>query len=847
MRPMLSARLPYLWYPAVFALAIVLFATMLWVRFPLMISVYLPIALAALAVVALEQFAPERADWRPRWADVRADAAYLALVQVALPRMLTSLAVIAAAGQAYDRNSSWPHHWPLAAQVLLMVLLVDLVRYWLHRACHSFGPLWRLHEVHHSPDILYTLNVGRFHPLEKALHFCADSVPLLLLGVAPEVIGGYTLLYSVNGFFQHSNVRLRYGWLNYVVGSAQTHRWHHARDPRTAYCNFGNTVIVWDLLFGTWFLPRQRALDIGIPDRAYPKEFLAQMAAPFRAAHTQRRSVRAMIADLTMAVQMRITWMLNAPRIARQLRDPMRAQRALLRRILRANRDTTYGRLYGFGAIGSYEQFRAAVPVADYEALRPFVEAGMWAHEAALTLDPAVRYLRTSGSTGKAKDIPLTAAHQRRLRRIHRVSVANQHRLFPVAFAGSILVITSPATEGRLGNGTPYGSASGAIAGSTPRLVREKFVVPPEVLSIEDSEVKYLLILRLALARRDITYLGSANASTVLALMRLYRAHERQLLGDLERGGFFLASRVPPAILTALAARLAGDPRRAAEIRTLSADGAKPRLADLWPQLRLLVTWTCASAGIAARALRSELAPRTHVHELGYVSSEFRGTFTLGRRAGSGLPTVDAHFFEFVERARWDAGRPIFLTLGQLRTGVDYYVIVTTPSGLYRYFINDLVQVSAFVRRMPLLRFVQKGKGVTNITGEKLYEAQVLEAASRTMQACGRSARFVMMLADEAQQAYRLYVEADPGPRPPAAALAQAVDAQLQLLNIEYRAKRESKRLAPLEAHWLKSGSDEAYKRDCVARGQREGQFKTTAIAYAAQFAFDIAACVDRT
>lgn len=844
---MLSARLPYVWYPTVFALAIALFATMLWVRLPLMLSVYAPIVLAALAVVALEQFAPERADWRPRWADVRADAAFLALIQVALPRVLTPLVVMIAAGQAYDRESVWPHQWPLAAQVLLMVLLVDFVRYWLHRACHSFGPLWRLHEVHHSPDILYTMNVGRFHPLEKALHFCADAVPFLLLGVAPEVIGGYTLLYSVNGFFQHSNVRVRYGWLNYVVGSAQTHRWHHARDPRTAYCNFGNTVIVWDLLFGTWFLPRQRTLDIGIPDRTYPKGFLAQMAAPFRSTHATRRSTLATIANAALAVQSRVTWWVNAPRIARQLRDPMRTQRALLRRILRVNRDTTYGRMHGFGAIGNYEHYREAVPVVEYEALRPFVEAGMWAHEAALTLDPAVRYLRTSGTTGKAKDIPLTATHQRALRRIHRVSVANQYRLFPDAFAGSILVITSAATEGRLSNGKPYGSASGAIAGSTPRVVRDKFVVPAEVLSIDDSEVKYLLILRLALARRDITYLGSANSSTVLALMKLYRAHEGELLRDLERGGFFLAQRVPQAILAMLAARLAADPARAAEIRALSVNGAKPRLADLWPQLRLLVTWTCASAGIAARALRSELSSATHVHELGYVSSEFRGTFTLGRRAESGLPTVDAHFFEFVERARWDADRPIYLTLGQLRTGVDYYVIVTTPSGLYRYFINDLVRVTGFLHRMPLLQFVQKGKGVTNITGEKLYEAQVLEAVSRVLQSCGRTARFVMMLADEARQSYRLYVEPDLGPRPLAAALAQAVDAELQSINIEYRAKRESERLAPLEACWLASGTDEAYKRDCVARGQREGQFKTTAIAYAAQFAFDIATHVDRT
>ena len=81
------------------------------------------------------------------------------------------------------------------------------------------------------------------------------------------------------------------------------------------------------------------------------------------------------------------------------------------------------------------------------------------------------------------------------------------------------------------------------------------------------------------------------------------------------------------------------------------------RIADLWPRLQLVVTWTCASAGIAANALRAELSPRTRIHELGYVSSEFRGTVTLGKRAGSGFPTSDTHFFEFVEKRPLGSGQ----------------------------------------------------------------------------------------------------------------------------------------------------------------------------------------------
>ena len=840
----MSRALPYLWYPVLFAGAIAAFAAMLAAGASVVLATYLPTLLVGLAIVALELRFPERREWRPRWADVIADAAFMALVQIVLQRLLLVLAVFAVARWMHEHAPSpwWPHAWPLGVQMVAMVLAVDFMRYWVHRACHTYTPLWRLHEVHHSPDILYTLNVGRFHPLEKVLHFACDTVPFLLLGVAPEVLGGYFLLYAVNGFFQHSNLRLRYGWLNYVAGSAETHRWHHAREPRTAYCNFGNTTIVWDLLFGTWYLPRTGPVDdIGIMDRAYPPGFWGQMWAPFRARATPgRRGALRRLADVVTSRYLRLMGMVERGRIARAARDPMRVQRALLARILRENRDTTFGRAHGFDAMTGYEDYARAVPVREFEDLRVFVDAEIERGEAALTREPPLQYMRTSGSTGRPKDVPLTVSHLRALRAIQRRSVAFQYRACPEAFRGSILAIVSPAEEGRLANGKPYGSASGIVAAATSALVREKVVVPAEVLAVTDARVKYLLILRLALAHPDLSYLGSANSTTPLALIRLYREHEAELIEDLRSGSFFLRDRVPAATLAALGDRLGADPGRAAGLAALARSGRPVRLADLWPDLRLVVTWTGGSAGVTVRALREELAERTRVLELGYVASEFRGTVTVGRRAGTGLPTLETHFFEFVERDRWDQGAPEYLTLDRLRRGRDYYVVVTTPSGLYRYFINDVVRVTGLFRAVPLLKFVQKGKGVTSITGEKLYESQVLAAVAGAMSELGLAARFVMMLADEEARGYRLYVEPDSAPAVGAARLAEEVDARLRKLNVEYAGKRESERLAAPRGVWLPAGAGEAYKRHCVAQGQREGQFKCPVLAYRRALGFDL-------
>jgi len=546
------------------------------------------------------------------------------------------------------------------------------------------------------------------------------------------------------------------------------------------------------------------------------------------------------IANALIRLRLGLTLLFQGWRIARLVRDPMPSQHELLARILCENRDTAFGRRHGLDETDSYEAFARRVPVADYEALRPYIDAEIERGEHALTEASPAQYVRTSGSTGMPKDIPLTSDHLDALRRIHETAVAYQYRNCPDAFNGSILAIVSPACEGVLRSGKPFGSASGIVAGNTPAPVKEKFVLPAEVFTIADSRVKYLLILRLALACRDITYVGTANSTTLLALITLYRAHWGQLIDDLRHGSFFLEEQVPTPVLAVLRSRLEACPERADELAALHATSADPRIADLWPSIRAVVTWTCASAGTAVSALKRELAPHTRVLELGYIASEFRATITLGRRRGCGLPTLDTHFFEFVERDRWDRGEPEFLTIDRIRKGVDYYIIVTTPSGLYRYFINDLVRVSAVLHKTPLLRFVQKGKGVTNITGEKLYECQVLDAVRAAMGEVGRALRFVMMLADEDARGYRLYIEPDAGPRPPAARLALAVDEKLARLNLEYQAKRESARLAPIDAHWLGDQTGDAYKQYCVAHGQREGQFKPTALAYRKGFGFDL-------
>jgi sterol desaturase/sphingolipid hydroxylase (fatty acid hydroxylase superfamily) len=282
----MTTFLPWLHYPVVITMTFGLFAVLQAQGAPLLVSTYVPVLFAAGAVTLLEIAFPYRREWRPPSSEIRTDLVFMTIVQLALPPIVSFLFVYALIEPARALNlplqGLWPHGWPVWIQAILMILAVDFLRYWLHRAAHESDTLWRLHSVHHSVEQLYWLNTARFHPIEKALQMALDSLPFLLLGVNEVVLSLYYISYASNGFFQHCNIDLRYGFLNYVVGSAETHRWHHSREPKEANANYGNTVIVWDLLFGTWFLPARTVGDLGLKDPAYPKTFLGLMRAPFK-------------------------------------------------------------------------------------------------------------------------------------------------------------------------------------------------------------------------------------------------------------------------------------------------------------------------------------------------------------------------------------------------------------------------------------------------------------------------------------------------------------------------------------------------------------------------------------
>lgn len=273
-------------YPIVLVLGIVLFEVLAGLGLSVTISAYVAVAAGAAVITLHEILLPCRKEWRPGISDIGSDVLFMVIVQIALPFLLSISLVLLIADYFRSADiaidSAWPHDTPIVVQAMLMLLVADFFRYWMHRAFHKFTFMWRFHAVHHSPHQLYWLNVGRFHPIEKAVQYSVDALPFALLGVSNDVLAAYFVFYALNGFFQHSNCLVRLGPLNYLISGPELHRWHHSEIVDESDTNFGNNLIVWDLLFGTRFLPDDREVGpLGLVNRNYPTGFLVQMKTPF--------------------------------------------------------------------------------------------------------------------------------------------------------------------------------------------------------------------------------------------------------------------------------------------------------------------------------------------------------------------------------------------------------------------------------------------------------------------------------------------------------------------------------------------------------------------------------------
>ncbi|PZM16188.1 sterol desaturase family protein [Rhizobium tubonense] len=180
-------------------------------------------------------------------------------------------------------RSFWPDQWPLFAQAILGLIIAELGLYVAHRLAHENLSLWRFHALHHSVERLWVVNTGRFHFVDSLFKIVLSQIPLYLLGAPLPVFLWIGAVTAFIGVLTHCNLNVRTGPLDWILSTPRLHRWHHSRLLAEGNTNYGENLVLWDQVFGTYFNPpRPSSVDIGISGRV-AKGFLAQLAQPFSA------------------------------------------------------------------------------------------------------------------------------------------------------------------------------------------------------------------------------------------------------------------------------------------------------------------------------------------------------------------------------------------------------------------------------------------------------------------------------------------------------------------------------------------------------------------------------------
>lgn len=506
-------------------------------------------------------------------------------------------------------------------------------------------------------------------------------------------------------------------------------------------------------------------------------------------------------------------------------------QLRLLADILQSNADTEFGRLHKFSRTTTLSDFRSNVPVHTYDELEPYIERHINGEFDVLIPKKPSYYATTSGSSGKSKFIPVTAKMEANFHEDSaRLWSYSLYKNMSKAFKGKFAIIVSPAVEGHTRDGTPYGSISGQYIKNLNRNLRKRYVLPYEVYDIADYEARYYSILRLSMADDNVTILSSTNPSTLALLAKKANQHRDLLINDIRNGTLNPDMNIESGIREIIERRLTADPQRADKLSMHLKSDLDNQLKPIhyWPRLEVIACWTGGNSKVFLDKMKHWYG-RVRLKDLGFLASELRGSIPLNIDSSEGVLTIEENFFEFLEVENYNNGIFDYLLADELEVGKCYYIYFTNNAGLYRYDINDIIEVKGFVNGTPTIDFVQKGKGVTNITGEKLYEQQVLSAVRNAEKKLEVKTLFYQLQARAELSRYDLFCEFKEKKLSEARKIKflQEVDSQLQELNMEYKTKRISLRLHSMQLHILAENAFEIFKKHRVSQGLREVQLKT--------------------
>ncbi|HPS52793.1 MAG TPA: GH3 auxin-responsive promoter family protein [Phycisphaerae bacterium] len=509
----------------------------------------------------------------------------------------------------------------------------------------------------------------------------------------------------------------------------------------------------------------------------------------------------------------------------KSLRKTAEIQSQLLKELLENFSHSDFSRENGLAFVKNYHDFKNALPIQDYESLKPYINRTLNGDYNAM-FSPGEKLLMfsmTSGSTGEPKYIPVTQRFLEGIRFGWNAFGMNMYIQNSNAWLRHIVQLSSAMREETSAGGLPCGAISGLLAATQKKIVRHMYPAPEWVSSIENVDCRYYAVLRHSVAV-DVAFITTANPSSTIKLIETGTKFSEVLLRDIHDGTITLPCDVN--LRGHKLKKFKPRPKLAARIESSIARDGEFMPGHVW-NLSLIANWTGGTLRLYMQRLR-ELFGNIPIYDIGLLASEGRFSIPLAPNTPAGPAEICNNFLEFIPATQRSDEHPDTLLAHELEIGREYFLVFTNWTGFMRYNLDDRVIVRDFIGTCPVIEFLSRGLRTSSITGEKITEHQVVEAmrlASAELDMDVELFELQGRFLRNNLPRYELRMELDD--MAAGTQLAELMDKKLAALNIEYNSKRKSGRLDSIVPLILPKGTmEKAEFNNIKNRHGRAEQYK---------------------
>jgi len=381
--------------------------------------------------------------------------------------------------------------------------------------------------------------------------------------------------------------------------------------------------------------------------------------------------------------------------------DPLKSQKKILKKIIKRNKNTEYGKKYSFSKIKTIEDFQKQVPIIKYNDISEDIEEIKKGKQNIFTRDKVVYFASTSGTTSKIKLIPVTKQRIKNYNKEFALWAVYVLKDYVKIANGKTLYFAGPYFEGKTKGKIPYGSISGYLPFKSPWYVKKKISNPINVYN-EMNFNKKIKKMAIHALQENITQIAFTAPIEAILFLDYIKENKTKLIKIIKKKN-----------------------SKRAEYLSKNDDF---KAINIWPNIGLVSCFRSKTNEMYIDTLMKKIGKKIEIRDPGINASEGRISIGISKDGISGVFPLNTTFFEFID---FNKEKKEIITVDKLKLNRKYKVIITTQEGLYRYDMGDVVKVTSFFKKIPEIKFFTR-ENYLNIAGELAYEDEIVKALKKS-------------------------------------------------------------------------------------------------------------------